>query len=68
MNMSTTYIKPATNSLSRPSSSAPICCRCGDPMQEADRVAENGALYIWYECGNAGCDEQWLSKQPALSA
>ncbi len=37
-------------------------------MEERDRVVENGALYIWYECGTVGCDEQWLSKRPALTA
>jgi hypothetical protein len=33
-------------------------------MMEADRVAEGGYMYIWYECSAAACDEQWLAKTP----
>jgi hypothetical protein len=37
-------------------------------MEETDRVAEDGSLYIWYECGTVGCDEQWLAKKPVSKA
>ncbi len=33
-------------------------------MIEADRVVEGGYLYIWYECGESGCDERWLARMP----
>ena len=65
--MNATYSTP-TGSQFRQSDCAPICPRCGCLMEETDRVAENGSLYIWYECSTADCDEQWLSKKPALTA
>ena len=41
------------------------CPRCGCVMEETERMAENGSLYIWYECSAPECDEQWLAKRPA---
>ena len=38
------------------------CPRCGCVMEETERMAENGSLYIWYECSAPECDEQWLAK------
>lgn len=43
---------------------ARLCPRCGEAMIEADRVVEGGYLYIWYECGESGCDERWLARMP----
>ena len=32
------------------------CPECGAPMTEADRLSENGVLYIWYQCSRSSCD------------
>jgi predicted RNA-binding Zn-ribbon protein involved in translation (DUF1610 family) len=39
------------------------CPECGAKMTEAERVSENGFLFIWYECSRAGCGGQWLEKR-----
>ena len=39
-----------------------LCPTCGDPMFEVDRVEEEGAVYIWYECEKDDCTESWLKK------
>ena len=39
-----------------------ICPQCGAAMLEADRLREDGALYVWYVCSKEDCDGQWLSK------
>ncbi len=64
--MSMTYVNPTGRQLQQ-LDRAPVCPECDSPMQEIDRVAENGLLYIWYECSAMGCDEQWLSKRSALT-
>lgn len=59
--------------LMRNSSSSPIeqqtidkafCFECGEQMSEVERLNENGALFIWYECGVNDCDGQWLQRIP----
>ena len=42
-----------------------VCVRCGASMFEADRLTEGGCTYIWYECSDADCSEQWLTKKVA---
>jgi len=36
-------------------------------MVETDRIVENGFAYIWYECSEVDCTEQWLAKRPAMA-
>jgi len=40
-----------------------LCPNCRASMSEVDRLLENGALFIWYECPRAHCDGQWLDKR-----
>ena len=47
---------------------ARTCPRCGATMMEVDRVVEGSYLYIWYECCESGCDEQWLAKTAVCDA
>ncbi len=65
--MSTVYTIPTGSRFQR-LDCAPLCPQCGCVMEETDRVAEDGSLYIWYECGTVGCDEQWLAKKPVSKA
>ncbi len=39
------------------------CPECGAKMTEVDRASENGFIFIWYECSQAGCGGQWLEKR-----
>lgn len=39
-----------------------FCPECGGPMEEADRAAENGAVYVWYQCPKPNCIGSWLKK------
>jgi len=39
-----------------------FCKECGAAMTDADRISENGAIYIWYECSKSGCNGSWLKK------
>jgi len=43
----------------------PLCLECGAKMVESDRLLDDGALFIWYECTRArdGCTGQWLIKR-----
>lgn len=41
-----------------------LCSECGNAMAVADRVEENGFLYVWYECTRPGCNGQWLERKP----
>lgn len=43
------------------------CPRCSSAMVETDRIVENGFAYIWYECSEVDCTEQWLAKRPAMA-
>ncbi len=38
------------------------CPECDEKMMEVERCAENGALFVWYECSKDNCDGQWLQK------
>lgn len=40
-----------------------LCPDCRSVMSKVDQVAENGLLFIWYECTREGCDGQWLEKR-----
>jgi hypothetical protein len=40
-----------------------ICPECGVKMEEAERVSENGFIFVWYECSRPGCNGQWLEKK-----
>jgi hypothetical protein len=40
-----------------------VCPECGAPMAEFDRLAEEGALFIWYACTRENCTGQWLAKK-----
>ena len=46
----------------RQSDAEQFCPQCGAMMMEADRLVEGRAVFVWYTCGRAGCDEQWLRK------
>jgi predicted RNA-binding Zn-ribbon protein involved in translation (DUF1610 family) len=48
----------------QPTSREKRCPECGEKMMEIDRCNENGASFIWYECGRKDCDGQWLEKVP----
>jgi ribosomal protein L37AE/L43A len=39
------------------------CPECQAFMTEVQRVAENGLLFIWYECSRDACDGQWLESK-----
>lgn len=39
------------------------CPVCRGEMTEAERVQENGFVFVWYECRQPGCDGQWLEKK-----
>lgn len=39
------------------------CPDCGAAMVEFDKVAEDGAVFIWYACSRPGCTGQWLAKR-----
>jgi hypothetical protein len=38
------------------------CPQCGALMVEADRLREEGGVYVWYVCSKQDCNGQWLSK------
>jgi hypothetical protein len=40
-----------------------VCPECGAAMIEFDRLAEDGALFIWYACSRESCTGQWLTKK-----
>jgi len=40
-----------------------LCPECGAAMAEFDRLAEDGAVFIWYSCTRDGCTGQWLTKR-----
>ncbi len=40
-----------------------VCPECGAAMVEFDRLAEDGAVFIWYACTREDCTGQWLSKK-----
>jgi len=40
-----------------------ICPECGAKMDEAERVSENGFIFVWYNCSRPGCSGQWLEKK-----
>ena len=46
-----------------------LCPVCSASMTEVHRCRENGAWFVWHECGRSGCDGQWLQKisQEALN-
>ena len=39
-----------------------FCPECGAAMVEAERLSENGVIYIWYECSKNDCNGSWLKK------
>ena len=39
-----------------------LCPECGAVMTEADRLYENGAIFVWYKCCKNECSGQWLQK------
>jgi hypothetical protein len=40
-----------------------LCPECGAAMVEFDRLAEGGAMFIWYACTQEMCTGQWLEKR-----
>jgi hypothetical protein len=40
-----------------------FCPECGAAMIEFDRLAEDGAVFIWYACSREDCTGQWLTKK-----
>jgi hypothetical protein len=41
-----------------------FCPECNSQMIEVDRLNQNQALFVWYECSRSNCDGQWLQKCP----
>lgn len=41
-----------------------LCPECGAAMSESERVLENGAVFVWYNCNRDNCSGQWLQKTP----
>ena len=39
-----------------------FCPECGAVMIEADRITENGDIFIWYDCSKNDCNGSWLEK------
>ena len=39
-----------------------FCPECGAVMNEADRLIEQGWIYIWLECSKSACDGKWLRR------
>lgn len=57
---------PSTSKLADERTEVPmerVCPECGATMVEFDRVAEEGALFIWYACSQENCTGQWLAKR-----
>jgi len=46
----------------RQSNMEPFCPQCEAIMTEADRLVEGPAVFVWYTCSTAGCDERRLRK------
>jgi hypothetical protein len=42
-----------------------ICPECGAAMKEADRLMQDGFLYIWYRCSRSYCSGSWLERYTA---
>lgn len=40
-----------------------VCPECGAAMIESDRLAEGGAVLIWYSCARKDCTGQWLMRK-----
>jgi hypothetical protein len=40
-----------------------FCPECGAKMVEAERVNENGFVFVWFKCSRTGCRGQWLEKR-----
>jgi hypothetical protein len=45
-----------------------LCPECGAKMTEAERVCENGIVFVWYRCSMDECAGQWLQKTPQMPA
>ncbi len=54
-------LKPVRN-VTRAQHNLCFCLECGAIMDETERIYENGAIYIWYDCSKAECDGIWLKK------
>ena len=44
-----------------------LCPECGKQMTEVDRLSDNRAVFIWYECAKNNCSGQWLQKTSAFN-
>jgi hypothetical protein len=43
-----------------------LCPEFGTQMTEVDRLSDNRAVFIWYECAKNNCSRQWLQKTSAF--
>jgi len=43
-----------------------LCPECGTQMTEVDRLSDDRAIFVWYECGRDNCSGQWLQKTSAF--
>ena len=43
-----------------------LCPECGAQMTEINRLSDNGAVFVWYECTKDNCSGQWLQKTSAF--
>jgi len=39
-----------------------LCPECDAQITEVDRLSDNVAVFVWYECSRDNCSEQWLQK------
>ena len=43
-----------------------LCPECSTLMTEVDRLGEDRAIFVWYECSRDNCSGQWLQKTSAF--
>jgi DNA-directed RNA polymerase subunit M/transcription elongation factor TFIIS len=61
MELSTAQVEIERKNLLGPADQQ-FCPECGAIMIEADRINENGTIYIWYDCSGSDCNGSWLKK------
>ncbi len=43
-----------------------LCPECSAQMKEVDRLSDDEALFVWYQCNRDNCSGQWLKKSSAF--
>ncbi|MBA7652288.1 hypothetical protein ES703_60118 [subsurface metagenome] len=44
-----------------------LCPECNALMTEVDRLSDDRAIFVWYECSRDNCSGQWLQKTSAFN-